>query len=709
MGGKNFNNLLKRFSETIKNIPEMIKERGNEIRTEGITVVSIQNKIILSFLVPIIFMIIIGYASYKKTSKGMINTFEDTTLQTITKASEYIELSGSFIQTSVFGYATDKTIQRYFKGSMLNDPSETREFMDVQKVQMKAAQISNPFIENIFFIPKGEPLMINTVGTEQVGNFDEHMEEIDCEPIKPQWFDRHEKLDELLKLDKNGYILSCQLLAMKKNGIVIVDMKRSAVLEFLQTIDLGTGSIVGFVTSGGRELVVRHNKEGEIEEVTDETVFADKEFYKNIEGDGSTQVQYGGKKYLFIYHKSEQMGATTCTLIPMTVVTSQAKGIKKLTMIGVIIATVVAVLIGVAIATGIRNNMHSVSRELKEVASGNLTTCVTVKGKDEFNHLANVANSMIENNKKLVKKVSQTTSTLEKSASKMSSESNVLNEHSKNISNAIGDINKGMNNQAEYARECVERTDTLSVEIQEINRIVEEVEELVDNSENMISQGVDLVNVLGERARETTTITSEVEKSINELKETVSIIDEFASTILEISNQTHLLSLNASIEAARVGEAGKGFAVVAENVRNLAEISSKAAKEISNKISSIGDQTNITVERAKAASEIVFLQTEAVREVVNIFQSMDQSMEILFAGIKKIIVQTEKADTDRKDAIIAVESISKIIEKTVVSTEVVGNIATDLQESVESLHGTARQLDDNVTDLITEISAFKTE
>lgn len=702
--------LLKDLPGWFADIPGKLKDTVRRVKTEGILITGIQNKIFVCFMVPIVFMIIIGFLSYQTASKGMINTFKETTQQTVEKAADYVELSNSYIEAEVLKYATDTTVVKYLGGGFSDDATGNREFSSNEKKQLIAAQVANAFIDNIYLIPQADTLVIGTTRNNTTDNFSKHMEDVseDGKTVE-RWIDQHTALDEAMGVDSSQYILSCQMLTKKNKGIVVIDVKAEEVENFLKTLDLGNGSIVGFVTPSGKQIVVKRNNEEEVEDYSDKITFSEEKFFSKITEEGASEVKFDGKKYLFIHSTSENTGATMCTLIPMKLVTGQAESIKRMTLIGVIFAGVIAILIGVSIAKGIRDNMHAISSKLREVAEGNLTTQVSVKGKDEFNHLASVANNMIANNKKLVLKVSKATNTLGQSAGEMSAESVMLNEHSENIAHAIDEINTGMEQQASYAQECVTKTDTLSDEIKEINRVAQEVETLVGNAENMIAKGMELVNVLGERASETTAITAKVESSIDALQSEIFVIDEFVETITAISKQTNLLSLNASIEAARAGESGKGFAVVAEEIRNLADNSAKAAGEIGRKVESIDFQAKTSVENAKQAGDMVTLQSEAVAEVVNVFRNMNESMETLFTGLKDILVNAEQADSDRKDTMAAVENISRIIEDTAASAEIVARVANDLQSSVESLNGTAQQLDENMTDLVSEISVFKTE
>ena len=220
---------------------------------------------------------------------------------------------------------------------------------------------------------------------------------------------------------------------------------------------------------------------------------------------------------------------------------------------------------------------------------------------------------------------------------------------------------------------------------------------------------MDRIEQLGQRANETTAVTAKVEESIEDLKRESETINQFVSVITDISEQTNLLSLNASIEAARAGEAGRGFAVVAEEIRKLADNSAEAAGEIRNNVENISAQTGVSVESAKQAGEMVAQQTEAVREVIGVFQDMSDAMDKLFDGLKEILAGTERADKEREDTLEAVHNISSIIEETAASAEVVKKVAASLEQNVENLNGTAESLGDNMTGLKTELAVFKTE
>lgn len=681
----------------------------------GFLLFGIRNKIFVCFLVPIVFMIIVGVSAYQKASEGMSDKYQASTLQTIEMATQYIDMSDTFIEAEGMKYAFDADLSKYYLGLFESDPIQKLNTLTSVRSNIMSSQTANPFISNIHIVTKSGVGMLTTKSsTNNDGIFAEYIEDMggSAKNIE-KWVDSHKVLDEYLSIREEDYIMAYQTLSQSNNAVIVIDIKEKVIQEFLQGLNLGEGSIVGLVTPNGREVICENVGEGQASVLTEgQSVFYGQDFFNAINEEnmsGTAEISFQGGDYLFIHSRSEKDRTTVCALVPLRVVTGQAEEIKDLTFKLVILACAIAVIIGVIIAAGIQNNMKRFSRRFNEVAGGDLTVRVKVKGHDEFRRLAFSATNMIQNTKKLVEKVNGATRQLEASSNEVREASGVISDYSMDITQAINEINEGMSRQSEHAQECVERTDMLSNEMQEVSRVVEDVEKLAGETEKMITKGMDIIHVLGERAKETTEVTSRVGGSIEELQAETELINKFVETITDITEQTNLLSLNASIEAARAGSAGRGFAVVAEEIRKLADDSSNAAGEIRSNVEHITAQTRNSVENARRAESMVALQTESVEEVVEVFREMNGRLTELVAGLKSIVESTEKADRERSDTLEAVKNISNIIEETANSAEVVHDVTMKLMSNVENMNRTAEALGENMSGLKNEISVFKTE
>lgn len=679
------------------------------MKLSKIQLFSIRNKIFVCFFVPIIFMIIIGIVSYQKAAVGMQEKFQESTEQTINMLGEYLEMSNAFLEAEAIKYAFDKNLNDYTLGVLDQDKVAMAEVISSTKSNMMSSQKTNEFIRNIHIIPTSDKNVLTTKGSGKIGSgekagfLDEYLADIPMDGKNPQkWIDSHKLMDTSLTLEQNDYILSYQLMSQNRKYCVVIDVEAEYFREMLKSIQLGEGSILGIVTENGRELLC---------EVTDnsEPVFYGQDFFEEAKSEmqGVKEVEVEGEKYLFIFRHGKENHTMICALVPLQIVTGQAEAIKTLTVRLVILAIVIAGLVGIWIANGIQGNMKRISKKFGEVAGGNLTVAVTAKGKDEFMDLALSATNMIHNNKKLVSKVSHSTRELENSASEVKDASEIINGYSGDITRAIGDINEGMRMQSTFAISCVEKTNALSDDMKEVSNTVEKVGNLVVNTEKMIEKGMSMIRILGQRAQETTAITSQVGTSVEALGKETGLINQFVEMITDISNQTNLLSLNASIEAARAGEAGKGFAVVAQEIRKLADDSAKAALKIRDNVKVIADKTKNTMEDAKQAEDMVALQSEVVENVVMIFKEMNVQMKELVKGLKAIVDSTQKADEEREEALLSVNNISDIIEESAIKVQDVNTVTQKLLQSVENLNHVSDSLNNHMKELKTEISVFK--
>ena len=692
----------------------MMRKNGKSKKTG---IFGLRNKIYLCFLVPIVFMIVVGMVSYRYAEDGLSQKYMESTQQTANMATDYMDVSCSGVKSAALQYAYDADLEKYFLGLPGQSAMDKTNFYTDTRVKLMASQTADSFINDIYVItmPGNNCLTTRTLDKKD-GFYKDLLAEIqemssDSNTIK-KWISHHDTIDETYGVNSSSYFLSFAAQSSQKMGYVVVDVSSSAVRDLLSGMDLGDGSIIGFVTDDGKEIACTRDEEDKAV-FFDEEVFTGQDFYAQSAGSeelsGNLEIKYNDKQYLYIYSRSEETGVMFCSLIPSSVVTGQAEKIKNITIAFVIIACIISLLIGSVIAHGILKNMKRISKSLNKVTQGDLTVQVSAGGHDEFQSLARTATNMVLNNKKLVQKLAGTTVQLEASSDDVHNVSNSINEYSSDITKAIDEISIGMTKQSEHAGECVVKTNELSEKMKAISDMVEKAEQLSDKTEKMIRQGTEIVETLSARARETSEITSKVGESIELLKKEFETINGFAQTINEISAQTNLLSLNASIEAARAGEAGRGFSVVAEEIRKLADDSGVAAGEIKNKGENIASQTMATVENANKAEGMVAHQQEAVAQVTTVFQEMNNQMQELFENLKEIGDCTASADVERNETLDAVENISAIIQQTASSSSLVRDLASELLNNVEKLSQTAEVLDDNMNGLKTEINAFTIE
>lgn len=669
------------------------------------SIFSIKYKLWGGFIIPTIFMIIIGMVSYQKAANGLVLNFNKATMQTVGTMNEYIDMRYEYVQAEALKFAFDSNVQKYCIPGLGKDASVLHTARKAIESNILDSLSANTFISNIHIVTQSNSeLMLSTYnGAVTPGIYDQILDPMAGETL-PRWVDDHKELDNAIGLNSDTYFMACQMDTQDMDGGVIIDIKASALKEFLEQYDFGSGSIAGIVSPTGNEII---NSDSEITG----QVFYGQSFYNEINREekpyGLSRVSYNNEDYVFFYGCSKKCDVTICVLVPLKVVTSQADSIRVLSIFLVVVASLIVGIIGLVLAGSIQKNMKKIVSKLGLVAEGDLTVEVNVKSKDEFKVLATATTDMIQKNRKLVNQVTVATGQLENSTNEVKDAFGLINQYSEDVSMAIADINNGMEQQSEHAQICVERTETLSDEMAQVVEITRNVENLVGDTKDMLEKAKNIIYNLGVSADNSSNMTNQVGKSIVSLADESAVINDFIETISDISEQTNLLSLNASIEAARAGEAGRGFAVVSDEIRKLADSSAEAAGEIRNKVDFIISQTNESAAFAKEAESMAKLQHEAVDEVIQVFETIGTSMTTLVDGLVKIIDSTEKVSREKDETLEAVNMISRIISETAQRTEHVNDTMVSMHEKVLNLSEAADSLDHNMAELKTEISSFK--
>ncbi|AOW75767.1 hypothetical protein A3Q34_02175 [Colwellia sp. PAMC 20917] len=226
-----------------------------------------------------------------------------------------------------------------------------------------------------------------------------------------------------------------------------------------------------------------------------------------------------------------------------------------------------------------------------------------------------------------------------------------INEFIDVLSNMVGDIRSASTNVFDSARELAEgnnelshRTESQASSLEETASAMEELTSTVQqNAENtseaskLSASVMDKASNGGAVVKNAITAMSDINKSSKKIADIISVIDEIAF-------QTNLLALNAAVEAARAGEQGRGFAVVAAEVRNLAQRSAGAAKEIkgliNDSVEAVGQGTKLVDETGQTFTELV----NAIEEVSKMISDIDSAGKEQSAGIGEVSAAVSQMD-----------------------------------------------------------------
>ncbi len=661
---------------------------------------SIALKLVSGFMVVIILIILLGVISYNRSSSALSRSYEQNMTGTSATTATYLELGMSQVTAEAQKIVDNINFYDYYRGTYKNDgPREYMAWASLYNTIQSAAGASE-FISSITVLGDyGD-------GISSSGSLDSSFYETFAGTVPENtedgvWIGSHSELDQVLNIDKSRYAASYVQSFVNFNGYVIIDVNTKAITGVLENLGLDEGIIMGYVSSDGTEIL---NVEAQ------ETVFGEQEFYKTAVESGvseTTMEKYNGEKYMFVFSPIGKTGSSVCCLVPQRVMLSQAYVIRNITIGIVIFAIVIAILIALFLAFNIQKAISGIVKVLEKAASGDLTGKTNLKRKDEFGSLSNSTNSMITSMKSLLEKVNQVSSLVQTSSNDVTQTSELLVSSSDEIRNVVEDIETGASSQASEAEKCLEQMDGLSGKINTLTNNTSVIEQISHNTRAYVDQGIDIMAELSQRSKDTQEITSAVIEGINKLNSESENIKSIVEVINGISDQTSLLSLNASIEAARAGESGKGFGVVADEIRKLADESLQAVGEISDIITRISEQTEVTVETARQAESIVDSQQKALATTIELFHGIDEHVGNLTANLENITSGISQMSDAKDQTLSAIKSISQVSDQSAAATTEVSATIVNQLDAVRGLNDNAVTLTNNAKDLLDAVAQFK--
>ncbi|MEK6584526.1 MAG: methyl-accepting chemotaxis protein [Nitrospirota bacterium] len=323
--------------------------------------------------------------------------------------------------------------------------------------------------------------------------------------------------------------------------------------------------------------------------------------------------------------------------------------------------------------------LHQLAAAFKDIAEGegDLRRRLDVSRRDEIGEVAEGFNTFVDKLTNVLSKVVELTQRVGFSAMQLSA--------------TAEQISKGTQNQNMQVTQVASAIEEMSATVIEVASNTSQAAEFAKKATDMAIKGGDIVSRTVDGMHSIAKSVEESANTIEELGRNSDQIGEIITVINDIADQTNLLALNAAIEAARAGEHGKGFAVVADEVRKLAERTTKATKEIRGKIELIQDKTAGAVEAMNSGRKDVDagvgFATEAGVSLTNIVEIVRNVSDM----INQIAAAEEQQSAAAGEISTNMESISNVTKEASGSVKDTSNAANELSKIASELQAMTSQ------------------
>jgi methyl-accepting chemotaxis protein len=379
---------------------------------------------------------------------------------------------------------------------------------------------------------------------------------------------------------------------------------------------------------------------------------------------------------------------------------AEVASISRSTMVLGLVAIALGIVAAFFIGRLISGAIGTVVLRMQDLAAGNLD--IEITGSDRKDELGDMARALLifqENGREKVRMQAEQEQQAEHAEAE---KRRTMNEMADGFEASVNEVVAGVSSAAEQmvglaqlltqsAERAGERSTAVAAASEEASTNVETVAAASEEMTNSIAE-------VSQRVGQSATMTDEAARGAEETTATVSRLSTSAQTIgdvismiSDIAEQTNLLALNATIEAARAGEAGKGFAVVASEVKSLANQTAKATEEISAQITGMQGETDAVVQAIEKIGGMI-------TELNGTSSSIAAAVEEQHSATQEIARNTAQAADGTREVSSNITEVSSAVQET-------GQAASEVLTASSQLAGEAERLREGVADFLLTVRA----
>lgn len=484
------------------------------------------------------------------------------------------------------------------------------------------------------------------------------------------------------------------------SGVIGIDLSLAALSELTDNIAIGKEGYPFILSAAGSYLVHPSEKTG-----TEANASWTKEVLEKEKG----QVQYtlDGMRKEMRFTTNELTGMKVIGTMNLDEVSSAVRPILLSTMLFVGIFILVGAVISYIIVRSITRPLNQLVLATDKVSEGDLTQKFDVKNNDEISRLGESFNKMVASLQHLINQVGEKAVHLASSSEQLTASSEQNNMATEQVANSIQEVASATEQQTEKVKESTAVVKDMSSRIQQIMLNTNIVAKTANETNEVVVKGNSAIDLSTSQMKNINKTVSELGSIVHTLGKRSEEIGQIVNVISEIADQTNLLALNAAIEAARAGEHGRGFAVVADEVRKLAEQSSKSTESIRELISTIQTDTNSAINSMEKGTAEVEKGIDLVNNAGDAFSHIQQFADTVSSQIAEVSASIKDMAEGADQVVEIVSAIEEIAAVTTSESQDVSAATEEQLASMEEIAASAASLSGMAEELLDSIKKFK--
>lgn len=373
-----------------------------------------------------------------------------------------------------------------------------------------------------------------------------------------------------------------------------------------------------------------------------------------------------------------------------------------------LVLTVVYLIILIWLARIIRKPIAKTAADIENIANGNISNEISGSSQiAETDKLITASRILKEKLNDIVSGVNEHVLNLQQDTASLKERADFCNDGTKQISQAMEELSVTAVTLAENVQDVNAKSLEMGNAITDIDG---DVQVLSDNSNHMDKANEDAaksIETVLDSSNRSSAIVEKITNQIEETNQAISSINEAVDLIMDITGQTSLLSLNASIEAARAGQAGRGFAVVADEIKKLSEQSAQGADAIKQVADNIFEKSNESVALVNEVKELIGKEQEDISVTKESFEILSKTINDNLVAVSRISEKTKQLDTIKQAIIGNINDLSAISEENAASNQEVSANITNIAESIDEMNAATGHVNNISEELAQLMEYFK--